>query len=157
MQQPPRKISTTFLSWKEMWVSVLQGLIISAGVLFIYQYAVQHGADETLTRSMVFSTLVISNILLSLVNRSFYYSFIESLKNRNPLMLFVNLLTIILLVIILCVPIVADFFKVGMLNSQQLIMVIIVSAVSVLWIEIWKWVNRQFNKHQSSSHLVNAA
>src|SRR5690606_18104968 len=139
----------------EMWVSVLQGLFISAGVLFIYQYAVQGGADETLTRSMVFSTLVISNILLSLVNRSFYYSFIESLKNRNPLMLFVNLLTIILLTIILSVPMVADFFRVGMLNSQQILLVVIVSTISVLWIEIWKWANRLFNKRQPSMLFAN--
>src|SRR5690606_17271725 len=122
MQQPPRKISNTFLSWNEMWLSVLQGLVISAGILFIYQHAVQNGADETLTRSMVFSTLVISNIFLSLVNRSFYYSFIESLKNRNSLMLLVNSLTVILLIIILRVPIVADFFKVDSLNSEQILM-----------------------------------
>ena len=65
MQQPPRKMSSTFLTWKEMRISILQGIIISAGVLFIYQYAVQNGASESLTRSMVFSTLVIANIFLS--------------------------------------------------------------------------------------------
>ncbi len=146
MQQPPRQMSSTFLTWKEMRISILQGIIISAGVLFIYQYAVQNGASESLTRSMVFSTLVIANIFLSLVNRSFYYSFITTLKNRNPLMLVVNLLTIILLIIILNIPVVADFFNVEALSSKQLLIVTLTSAFSVLWIEGWKWWNRIFKR-----------
>ena len=146
MQQPPRKMSSTFLTWKEMRISILQGIMISAGVLFIYQYAVQNGASESLTRSMVFSTLVIANIFLSLVNRSFYYSFITTLQNRNALMWLVNLLTIILLIIILNLPLVADFFDVEALNKMQLLVVSLTSAFSVLWIEAWKWWNRRLKR-----------
>ena len=146
MQQPPRKMSSTFLTWKEMRISILQGIMISAGVLFIYQYAVQNGASESLTRSMVFSTLVIANIFLSLVNRSFYYSFITTLQNRNALMWLVNLLTIILLIIILNLQLVADFFDVEALNKMQLLVVSLTSAFSVLWIEAWKWWNRRLKR-----------
>jgi Ca2+-transporting ATPase len=35
---------------------------------------------------MVFTTLVFSNVILSLVNRSFYYSVFASLKNKNNMM-----------------------------------------------------------------------
>ena len=139
-------MSSTFLTWKEMRISILQGIMISAGVLFIYQYAVQNGASESLTRSMVFSTLVIANIFLSLVNRSFYYSFITTLQNRNALMWLVNLLTIILLIIILNLPLVADFFDVEALNKMQLLVVSLTSAFSVLWIEAWKWWNRRLKR-----------
>ncbi len=76
MQQKPRPFTNTFLSWKDLQISIFQGIIITAGTLGIYQFAVSKGYDEEQTRTMVFTTLVIANIFLSLVNRSFYYSVI---------------------------------------------------------------------------------
>src|SRR5690606_11830890 len=70
MQQKPRKLTETFLNLKELGISIIQGLIITAGVLLMYQYAVNIGSDEPTTRAMVFSTMIFANILLSLVNRS---------------------------------------------------------------------------------------
>jgi magnesium-transporting ATPase (P-type) len=55
-------------------------------ILFVYQWTVQNGGNEQLTRTMVFTTLVFSNVILSLVNRSFYYSVFASLKNKNNMM-----------------------------------------------------------------------
>jgi Ca2+-transporting ATPase len=52
-------------------------------ILFVYQWTVQNGGNEQLTRTMVFTTLVFSNVILSLVNRSFYYSVFASLKNKT--------------------------------------------------------------------------
>src|SRR5690606_5572511 len=53
MQQAPRKMTDTFLNWKELSISIVQGLIITLGVLFAYQYAVNNNADEMTTRAMV--------------------------------------------------------------------------------------------------------
>ena len=74
MQRKPRKMTETFLNWKELSISIIQGLIITAGVLFAYQFAVQKGSSEETTRAMVFTTLIFANVFLSLVNRSFVYS-----------------------------------------------------------------------------------
>jgi Ca2+-transporting ATPase len=71
----PRPIGSTFLSLKELGISIVQGIGITIGILFVYQWTVQNGGNEQLTRTMVFTTLVFSNVILSLVNRSFYYSF----------------------------------------------------------------------------------
>jgi Ca2+-transporting ATPase len=47
--------------------------------------------NEQLTRTMVFTTLVFSNVILSLVNRSFYYSVFASLKKiKNNMMVIAN-------------------------------------------------------------------
>jgi Ca2+-transporting ATPase len=59
-------------------------------ILFVYQWTVQNGGNEQLTRTMVFTTLVFSNVILSLVNRSFYYSVFASLKNKNNMMVIAN-------------------------------------------------------------------
>src|SRR5690606_25582185 len=81
MTQKPRKMTETFLNWKELSISIIQGLLITIGILVAYQYTVQKGGDEVTTRAMVFTTLIFANILLSLVNRSFKYSVLETFKH----------------------------------------------------------------------------
>lgn len=90
-----------------------------------------------------FTALVFSNIILSLVNRSFYYSVLTSLANRNGMMAFANALTLFLLALILYVAPIANFFAVVPLQPKELVICLAVSAVSVLWIEIWKWNRRR--------------
>lgn len=138
MQQPPRPITQTFLSFREMNISILQGLMITAGVMAAYQWSVARGADEVLTRSMVFTTLVFANIFLTLVNRSFYYSFIHSMRNRNQLMVGVIGITLLLLAVMLYAPPVARFFSITGLSPYELLLCTAISAASVLWFEIWK-------------------
>ena len=142
MKQKPRQLGSTFLSLKEMGISIIQGIIITLGILFVYQLTVQNGGNENLTRTMVFTTLVFCNIILSLVNRSFYYSVFSSLKNKNTMMVFVNSITIVMLGLILYISPIADFFDVLPLQLHQIGICIAVSCFSVLWIEIWKWYKR---------------
>jgi Ca2+-transporting ATPase len=149
MTQPPRKVRETFLSFKEMAISIVQGLVIAIGILFVYQLIVQNGGSETQTRTMVFTTLVFANCILSLVNRSFYYSVLTCLKNKNDMMLYVNGLTIVLLLLILNIQPIAHFFQVISLSYSALGICLFTSMVSVLWIELWKlWKRNKDNKKE---------
>jgi len=143
MQKPPRSLGDTFLNIKELAISIIQGLAITAGVLFAYQWAVQNGGSEENTRTMVFTTLIFANILLSLVNRSFYYSVIESFKYKNILFPIVIGVTLILLFSILYVQPFARFFDVTALDASELGMSIAIASVSVLWFELYKFVKRK--------------
>jgi len=143
MNQPPRQLSTTFLSLKEMGISIIQGIVISFGLLFIYQLTVQNGGNESQTRTMVFTSLVFANIILSLVNRSFHYSVWASLQSKNNIMLFINTLTVFLLALILYSSPIAHFFSVVPLGINEIGICLAVSSVSVLWIELWKWNKRK--------------
>ncbi|WP_312139358.1 cation-translocating P-type ATPase [Sphingobacterium sp.] len=143
MQKPPRSLGDTFLNIKELAISIIQGLAITAGVSFAYQWAVQNGGSEENTRAMVFTTLIFANILLSLVNRSFYYSVIESFKYKNILFPIVIGVTLILLFSILYVQPFARFFDVTALDASELGMSIAIASVSVLWFELYKFVKRK--------------
>lgn len=158
MLQPPRPITQTFLSFREMNISILQGLIITAGVLTAYQWSISQGYNEIYTRSMVFTTLVLANIFLTLVNRSFYYSFIHSMRNRNRLMAGVIIVTLLLLAAMLYIPPVADFFRITALRLAQLLVCTGIGGVSVLWFEVWKlWKrNMHFRKKERSNALAAA-
>lgn len=133
MQRPPRALTDTFLNWRELTISIIQGLVITAGILWLYQYSVNHGNDEAKTRALVFTTLIFSNILLSLVNRSFYYSMLESFKNRNVLLAGISVLVVLLLLIILYVSPVSEFFSVTALSIKELGLALLTASVSVLW------------------------
>lgn len=144
MKKPPRALTDTFLNWKELSVSIVQGLIITAGILWIYQYSAGHGNDEAKTRALVFSTLIFANIMLSLVNRSFHYSVLESFKNRNILLVGISVLVVLLLLIILYVAPVSGFFSVTALSINELGLTLLTASVSVLWFEIYKLIKRLY-------------
>jgi len=101
MLQKPKPLTTTFFNWKELSTSIIQGLVITAGTLFIYQYSVMNGFSESLTRTLTFTTLIASNIFLTLINRSFYYSILTTWKYKNNMVHFIILLTISLIGLIL--------------------------------------------------------
>jgi Ca2+-transporting ATPase len=139
MHKPPREIKETFLRWKELSISVIQGLIITLGCLFIYQYSVHNNYGETLTRTIVFSTLIIANIFLTLVNRSFYFSVWSTFKYKNPLIWMIILISFLLLLLMIYQPHLAAFFKLQMLSFFQISAAAGVGFCSVIWFEIYKY------------------
>lgn len=143
MQQKPRKMTDTFLNWKELSISIVQGLMITAGVLLAYQYAIYKGGNEENTRAMVFSTLIFANIFLSLVNRSFIYSIFEIIKYKNKLFPIIISATLLMLFMILYIPPFANFFHLESLTWSELLMTILFAILSVFWFEIYKWFKRK--------------
>ena len=142
MKRKPRPMTETFLNWKELSTSIIQGIIITLGLLFVYQYTYQLGGNEEKTRAMVFTTLIFSNVWLSLTNRSFYYSLLSSFRNKNNLMVYVTVLTLVILFAILYIQPISLFFKVTSLNLNELGIAMLVAMLSVLWFEVYKWIKR---------------
>lgn len=145
MTQKPRPISETFLTWRELVISIIQGLMITAGVLFVYQLTFRNGGNEDLTRTMVFTTLIFANILLSFANRSFYYTMFESFRNKNNLLIYITFATLLVLMVMLYVDPVSRFFKLTSLNLNQLLTAVSAAIISVMWFEIYKLIKRTFS------------
>ena len=152
MFQKPRKMTDTFLNLRELSISIIQGLMITGGVLFVYHSAVQDRQDEQTTRAMVFTTMIFANVFLCLVNRSFVYSMFESIKNKNKLFPLVIGITLTLVFAILYIPIFADFFKLSRLNIQELGNCILVACISVLWFEVYKWIKFGKIRKENEKH-----
>ena len=146
MQKPPRKMTETFLNWKELSISIVQGLVITLGILFVYQWTFQNGGTEEETRAMVFSTLIFANVFLSFVNRSFYYSVFQSFRNRNPLLVGISMAVLVLLMLILYVKPISNFFQLTSLSFNDLLLAFGVAIISVLWFEIYKYFLRLKSK-----------
>lgn len=143
MNIKPRTFTKTFFNWNELIISIVQGFIISLGTLFIYQYAVQNSYNESLTRTMVFTTLIFSNIFLTLVNRSFYYSIITTLKYKNNLVLIIIFITCLILALFLLIKPMRTFFEFESISLLQLFLCIGVGFISVMWFELYKFLLRR--------------
>ena len=148
MLQKPRPFTDTFFNWTELTTSVMQGLIITAATLSVYQYAVAQGYNEGVTRTMVFLALITANIFLTLVNRSFYYSVITTSRYKNNLVPIIISITVVLTASLLFIQPLRNIFQFEKLNGMQLLFSISAGFVSVIWYEAVKFIKRK--KQQSS-------
>jgi Ca2+-transporting ATPase len=152
MLQRPRSFTTTFFNWKELTTSIIQGLVITAGTLIAYQYAVYQGFSESVTRTMVFTVLISANIFLTLVNRSFYYSVITTMKYGNNLVFLIIGITIAISGLLLFVNPLTQFFQFESLNLSQLSISVIMGFLSVIWYEVIKWRKRTKGADKMQDH-----
>jgi Ca2+-transporting ATPase len=143
MLQKPRPLSNTFFNWKEILMSIIQGLVITGGLLLIYQFCVQNHSSEDQTRTVIFLTLIVANIFMTLVNRSFYYSIFTTIRYKNNLVPIIIAISAGITVLLIWVPLFSKFFKFEMISTTQFLLSIAVGMVSVLWIEIYKWMRRR--------------
>ncbi|MFA6086949.1 cation-translocating P-type ATPase [Mucilaginibacter sp.] len=146
MLQKPRPFSTTFFNWKELTTSIVQGLAITIGTLATYQYALSKGGDEQLTRTMVFTCLIAANIVLTLVNRSFYYSLFTTIRYKNNLVLLIIGITLLITASLIYIKPLADFFGFEPLHGYQLAISVAIGFSSVVWFELYKWRTREIRK-----------
>lgn len=143
MLQKPRPLTTTFFNLKEITISIIQGLVITLGLLFVYNYCVDEGFSEKYTRTTVFLTLIMSNIFLTLENRSFYYSVFTTIRYKNNLVLMIIGITIGITSLLLFVPVFSNFFLFEKVDKAQIGLSVLVGFVSVMWIEIYKLFKRK--------------
>jgi Ca2+-transporting ATPase len=138
MLQKPRPLTNTFFNLKEIIMSIIQGLVITLGLLFVYRYCVENGCTESTTRTLVFLNLIASNVFLTLSNRSFYFSILTTLRYKNNLVLMIIGITIGITALLLFVPVFAAFFMFETVSLAQIGLSILVGGIAVLWIEGYK-------------------
>jgi Ca2+-transporting ATPase len=129
-------------------LSIIQGVVITGGTLFVYSYSIVQLYDEQLTRTMVFTVLIFANVFLTLVNRSPYYSFITSMKYKNNAVPLIIFITLTLVAFNLYLKPLSVFFEFTALSSSQVLICFLIGSSSVLWFEVLKMIKRwRFKKH----------
>lgn len=139
MLRKPRPFTTTFFNIQELATSIMQGLVITFGVLIVYQFAINQGYSESLTRTMTFVTLITANIFLTLNNRSFHLPVIYTLRYKNRLVPFIIGVTVLLTAAILLTPTLRSFFGFEPMTGYQTTVTFIAGFISVMWFELVKW------------------
>lgn len=142
MKEPPRKKQTGLFTNKEFLLSIIQGLFITAGVLFLYYQFMGEGNPSKI-RSIVFTTLVLSNIFLTFANRSSSETFFKTIRYKNNLALPVFIVSILFLVIIHVVPSVRSLFRMSIISFNEFVLCLVTSFTSVVWFELYKRFSRR--------------
>ncbi|MGE7775821.1 cation-translocating P-type ATPase [Chitinophaga sp. NPDC101104] len=137
MELPSRGSHMSLFRGNELWISVVQGLAIAAGVLGLFRYYMpSHSLEET--RTVVFTALVMANIFLTFADRSFSEHFFHTIRYKNNLVPLVLGASILFLCIIHFVPAVRALFGMTRIPLQDGLLCLGVSFASVAWFEAYK-------------------
>ena len=138
MALPPRKRTISLFEQDELLISITQGILITAGVLWIYYFSMYKGATLPETRTMVFTALIISNIFLTFTNRSFTQNLTKTIRYKNNLAPWVLLTSVLFLATLHLVPFVRTIFGLTTIHFTDFALCAGIAFVFVLWFEVYK-------------------
>ena len=138
MQRPARKPEATFLSLRQLMLSIFQGLMITGACLGLGYYFMQQGEDDGTVRTVIFTTLLFSNIFLTLANRSFIYSIFTTIRYKNNLIPIILSITLLFIAASIYVPFIRDIFLLEVISLNYILFCALAAMVGTLWIELWK-------------------
>ncbi|MGE0308836.1 MAG: HAD-IC family P-type ATPase, partial [Acidimicrobiia bacterium] len=139
MDLPPRSTTTPILDRQLLAIAVLQGLSVLAAVMAVYLWSVLDDRPDAIVRSITFATLVLANLGLILVNRSWRLPVWRTFQERrNPTLKWIMVAAVSMLVVMLTVPGPRRAFTFGPMTIVDAVVALAASAVSVTWFEIRK-------------------
>lgn len=139
MDLPPRPVGSSLFDKRSLLISVFQGLTVLISVLAVYFWAVRSGWTDDVVRSISFSTLVLSNLGLLLVNRSWRLPIWKMARtSHNGAAKWILIGTLLVLIAMMTVPLLRDAFHFGALTVGQALISFAAAIVGVAWFEIFK-------------------
>ena len=138
MDQPPRRPGAPMFSRRVLTIAALQGLSALAAVFGVYLWSVLDNRPDDVVRSITFATLLVGNLALILVNRSWRLSIWQSFRERrNPTLKWI-LAGAALLVVLLTVPSLRNAFHFGPMKPVDWLVALVAGFIGVAWFEIYK-------------------
>ena len=138
MTQPPRIKSRFMFTGNELLLSLLQGAAIAFGILSLYYFYMENNYPITYVRTIVFTTIIISNVFLTFVNRSFQETLFKTIRYKNDLVPYVLGASFIFIGCISFIPFVQQLFGLMQIHFTHFIVCTLVSLAITLWFEAYK-------------------
>ena len=145
MTRPPRKREEQLFTKKTLFLSLLQGFVVLGVVFLIYINSINMGLIEGEVRTLTFTTIVIANLCLILINRSWSETLLTTLRTPNRAMLWVFTGTLISLVLVLTIPVLQDLFRFSAISFAEFLFCVTGGVMSVIWFELYKFWNSRMN------------
>jgi len=142
MARPPRDSKLSFFSFRELSISILQGCIITIACLSLGYYYIHQDYSEAMVRTIVYMTLIFSNLFLTLENRSFRYSIFTTIQYKNRLIPMILALSLIIPVLSLFVTPIRQIFEFEIPSLLVMFNCFAAAFIGVMWIEIYKYIRR---------------
>lgn len=141
MSRPPRNSKVPMFNRRTVGLSLLQGMSVLLIVLAVFVIALNRGQGESDARALTFTTLIIANLGLIFVNRSWTRTVLTTLRSPNSALWWVSVGALVFLGLALYVPFLRDLFHLSALHFIDLLICLAAGAASVMWFEGLKLVN----------------
>lgn len=138
MRRPPRPPKEPLFGKRILLLSLLQGVFVLLATLMVLGYALRHGATEEAARVLTFTTLVIGNLGLILVNRSWHHNTLHTLFYRNPSFWWVTGGALAFLTLTLTLPLLREVFHFTTISVEEFALCALAGLISVAWFEFYK-------------------
>jgi len=135
MMRPPRLLKEPLLGEKTFIFSAIQGFSVLAIVSGIFIFTLWQGKGEAEARTLAFAVLVVTNLVLILINRSWRHSFLKIIATKNSAVWWVVGGTLIALTLVLYLPFLSQFFHFVYLCPNDLLFVFLATFMTVVWFE----------------------
>jgi P-type Ca2+ transporter type 2C len=138
MGHPPRDPAEPLFSGQMIGFSLLLGSSVLIAALGVFLFVLHRGADESEIRALTFLTVVLGDLALVFINRSWSRSVVASLRTPNPALWWLASATLAVLGLILYVPGLRDLFRFSSPQFVDVIVSVAAVAISVSWFEALK-------------------
>ena len=146
MKQPPRPPKENLFAGGFAMKIIWSGIVLTLAALFIQWWAVGKGYDVNTQQTMVFTTLCFVQLANALSCRSFHHSLFAKGIFSNKAMWITIIITIILQLLLVYLPFLHPIFKTTSLSQEALIMILLVAIISLLCIELLKFIDNKTRK-----------
>ncbi|MES2789054.1 MAG: cation-translocating P-type ATPase [Planctomycetota bacterium] len=143
MQRPPRPPNEKLFDGWLFGLGLVQGTSVLVIVLTVFLVALYRNLGEDDARTLAFTTLILANLGLILVNRSWSRTVLDTLRTPNNALWGVVLGCVIFLTCVLYVPFARRLFHFSTLHINDLLICLGSGILSILWFELVK----RFRKH----------
>ncbi|HAY35202.1 MAG TPA: cation-translocating P-type ATPase [Ignavibacteria bacterium] len=135
LMKPADSANKNLLKTSQLLITIVQGLMITLGCVLIGFYGSYMEFDDVKIRTLIFSTLIISNIFLTLLNRSFTNTIFVTIRRKNKLIPLIISLSLLFLLLILNVPFLNNLFDMSPLKADEFLLPVMTAFASTFWIE----------------------
>ncbi|MFM1796748.1 MAG: hypothetical protein RL733_529 [Actinomycetota bacterium] len=140
MKEPPRDATSRVFSRREILLSALQGLSVFGVLFLLFLFLTNNSRDEAEIRSMIFGSLMMSNILLILTNRSRTLTIFATFKERsNPTIKWILGVAVLILISLISLPPLRVLFDLVAIKGSDWLLMFLCAFMSLAWYELYKW------------------
>jgi P-type Ca2+ transporter type 2C len=143
MDHPPIPTNEPLFDRNTLGIALLQGASVLGILLLIFAAAYYLGEGEFDARALAFSCLIVANLGMILVNRSWKRTVFEMLRSPNAALWWVICLAIVFLAAVLYIPTLRTLFRFSFLHPNDLLLSVGAGLISIFWFEWLKLWNRQ--------------
>ncbi len=139
MERPPRRVTEGILSRRALTTALLQGAAALAAVLSVFWWALAAERPDDVVRSLAFATLMLANLGLIVVNRSWHLSAWRTFRERrNRVIGWILGGGLVLVAAVIGIPPVREAFRLGELSAIDWAIALSAAFIGVAWFEAYK-------------------